>query len=148
MPTLTAQAVQPPAWQPPPVLPLNQKMWDAWEAKCRFEDRHIVSTQLSIIKWVVIMALLATAILWSRLSPYEVVPRFIVAVGSAAAMLRASGRKQYWWSVVFASLVVLYNPVLPVLAFSGDWQRALVVVCVAPFALSLRQAKRKPASHA
>lgn len=130
-------------WQPPPVLPLNGAMWEAWEAKGRFEDRRNAAAQVKAVKWISIVTLLAAAAIWSRLGPYEVVVRFIVAIGAIVSMFSSFRVRNYTLGLIFAALVVVFNPVMPVLAFSSEMQRTLVALCVVPFIASLSWGKRK-----
>jgi hypothetical protein len=79
---------------------------------------------MTAVKSVSIVALLAAAGLWPHGMPYEVVVRFVVAAGALLAVL-----------------ALLYDPVVPVFSFSGDWQRGLVVASALPFVVSFRLAQ-------
>ena len=87
--------------------------------------------------WVSIGGLLATAGLWSHLTPYEVIVRFIVAGTAMVVMFQAFHARHYAVAAVFGGLALLYNPLAPVFSFSGDWQRALVFASTGPFVASL-----------
>jgi hypothetical protein len=89
------------------------------------------------VKIAVIAGLLSAAFLWSRVVPFEVVVRFMVGAGAIAVMIQSLRTGRYVFAAVFAGLVVLFNPIAPVFEFSGDWQRALLVACAAPFVASL-----------
>jgi len=117
--------------------PLDEAAWQAWGAKGRAHDKRGSATQMNVVKWVSIAALLAAAVLWSQLTPYEVVVRFIVAAGAIVVMVQAFQARRYAVASVFGALVLLYNPVAPVFSFSADWQRALVVMSAVPFVASL-----------
>jgi hypothetical protein len=124
-------------WQPPLAKPLDESVWQAWMVKGRAQDRRSSAKRVKAVKWVSAAALLAGAGLWSRLMPYEVVVRFIVAAGAIVVIFQAFHARHYAFAAVFGALALLYNPVMPVFSFSGDWQRAVVAASAAPFAASL-----------
>lgn len=125
----------------------SQIAWDAWVAKGRARDLRSSAARTKAVKWVSIAALLVTAGLWSHLAPYDIMIRFIVAAGAIVVMFQAFHARHFAFGSVFGLLVLLYNPVVPVFSFSGDWQRALVVTSAIPFAVSLGQRKVRPAHH-
>jgi len=134
--------------QPPVSKPLDEGVWQAWVAKgCALEERsHAV--RMKAAKWVSLAGLLlATAVgLWSRLTPYDVSVRFLVAMGAIVLMFQAFHTRNYAFAAVFGALALLYNPVAPVFRFWGEWQRALIVASAVPFVASLtwRNAKLVP----
>jgi hypothetical protein len=89
------------------------------------------------------LLLAAAAGLWSRLTPYDVGVRFLLAAGGIVVMPQSCHTRHYAFAVVFGALALLYNPVTPVFRFSGEWQSALVVASTLPFmwSLSWRNAK-------
>lgn len=87
--------------------------------------------------WVSIAALLAAAGIWSNLPPYEVVVRFVVCIGALTAGFQTYHLRRFAMVGVFALLVGLFNPILPVLNFTGEWQRVVVLASAVPFGLSL-----------
>jgi hypothetical protein len=133
------------AWESPAVKPLDEAVWQAWKAKGRAQDRQGRETRIKALKWGSIGALLALAGLWSQLAPYEIVIRCILAVVAGGMLFEAFNKRQYALGAVFAGLVLLYNPVAPVFEFSGNWQRALVVLSAVPFAASLARRNLKEA---
>lgn len=135
-------------WQPPETKPLDEAMWQAWILKGRERDRRAEIARAKAVEWISILALLAVAGLWSRIAPYGVAVRFIVAAGAIAAMFRAVLVRQYASAVVFAGLAVLYNPLAAVFSLSGDWPRAFVAASAFPFAVSLAFRQRKQAANA
>ena len=124
-------------WESPPVKPLDEAVWQAWKAKGRAQDRKGLETRIKALKWVSIVALLAVAALWSQLTSYEIVIRCVLASAAAGMMFAAFKKRQNALGAVFAGLALLYNPVVPVFVFSGNWQRALVVASAIPFIASL-----------
>ena len=63
--------------------------------------------------------------------------RFVVAAGAIAVMFHTIHAGRYALATVFAAVALLYNPVVPVFSFSGDWPRAVVVASALPFVASL-----------
>jgi hypothetical protein len=88
-------------------------------------------------QWVSIAGLLVAAGLWPLGTPYAVVVRFIVAASAILVMFQAFHARNFIFAAVFGALALLYNPVVPVFSFSGDWQRAVVVASAVPFVASL-----------
>jgi len=52
-------------------------------------------------------------------------------------MFQTSHAHHYAVGAILAALALLYYPVAPILTFSGDWQRALMVASTIPFIVSL-----------
>lgn len=117
--------------------PLDEAVWQAWVEKGGAQDRRGGAARLEAVKSVSIAALLAAVGLWSHLAPYDIVVRFIVAAGAIVVMFHAFHARHYASASVFGSLALLYNPVVPVFSFSGDWQRAVVAASAAPFIASI-----------
>lgn len=137
MSTTSASKVPQTTWAVPDVLPLNQAMWRAWEAKGHYQDREASRAQSKAVYWLAIAALLAATGLWSYLPPYEVVVRFIVCIGALAGAFQSYSLRRYAMLGVFALLTILFNPVLPLFNFTGEWQRVVALLSVLPFGLSL-----------
>ena len=131
------------AREPPPLKASDEAAWQAWVAKGRARERQSNAARVKAVKWVSIAALLVTAGLWSQHATYDVVVRFIVAAGAIVVMLNLFHTRRYTFAAAFGALALLYNPVVPLFSFSGDWQRAVVVASAAPFvaALAWRQLK-------
>ena len=126
-----------PAWESPPVKPLDEAVWQAWQAKGRAQDRKGRETRIKALKWGSLVALVALAALWSQLTSYEILIRCVLAAAAAALMFEAFHKRHYALGAIFAGLALIYNPVAPVFHFSGNWQRALVVASLIPFVTSL-----------
>ena len=89
------------------------------------------------IKWASIIGLLVLGGLWSRVTPFEVVARFIVAAGAIIVMARSLLARHYAVLTVSGALALLYNPLAPVFELSGGWPRAVFVAGAVPFLASL-----------
>jgi hypothetical protein len=124
-------------WEPPPAKALDEGVWQAWVATGRARDRRVNDALVRTAKWVSIAGLLVAAGLWSHLAPYQVVVRFVVAAGATAVMLQAFHARHYAFAAVCGALVLLYNPLAPMVEFSGDWQRAVTAASAVPFVASL-----------
>jgi hypothetical protein len=127
----------PTVWEPPLSRPLDEAVWQAWVGKGRAQDTRSSTARVKAVNWVSIAALLAAAGLWSFHAPYDIVLRFIVAAGAIVVMFHAFHARHYAFAALLGALALLYNPVVPVFSFSGDWQRAVVVASAAPFVASL-----------
>ena len=117
--------------------PLDREVWRAWQEKNRLEERQRAVTRMKTVKWLCIAILIVTAVLFSPLSPYHAVVRFTVAFGALVVMMQELQTRRYAFAVLFAALLLLYNPFVPTFAFSGHWQRLLVFASVLPFLTSL-----------
>ena len=122
---------------PPPARPLDEAVWQAWVAKGRAQDRRSRAAQIKAVKWVSIAGLLAAAVLWSHLAPFEFVVRFLVTASAMVVMFPAFQARHYAVAAVFGALALFYNPVAPAFSFSGDWQRAVVAASAVLFVASL-----------
>lgn len=127
----------PAVWEPPPWEPLDEIVWQAWLAKGIRQDVRNSAARIKAVKWVLLAGLVAVAAFWPLPAPYDIVVRFIVAAGAVVMMFHAFHARRLAFAAVFVALALLYNPVVPVSSFSGDWQRAVVAASAVPFALSL-----------
>ena len=124
-------------WTPPEVKPFQEKVWQAWLAEGRAQERRGHALFLKCVKWMSIVALMAALSRWPHPGPYDTVVRFAVVLGALTMMSQALRSKYYVLAAVFGALVVVYNPVAPLAGFAGNWQSGLVVAAAIPFAASL-----------
>ena len=117
--------------------PLDREVWRAWQRKNRLQEGRRAVTRMKAVKWLCIAILIITAILLSPFSPSYVIVRFAVALGALVVMIQGLHTRHYAFAGLFAVLVFLYNPFVPIFAFSGNWQRWLVFASVLPFLASL-----------
>ena len=135
----SGELLEPREAQPLPLVkPLDQTVWQTWVAKNRAQDRRNNAAFLTGVKCITIAGLLVVAAFWSNLAPFDLPVRFIVAAGATVAMFQAFHARQFVLVALFAAVAVLFNPVAPVLSFSGDWQRAIVLASALPFFVSFR----------
>lgn len=133
--------------EPPLSKPLDEAVWQAWIAKGRAHDRRSRAARVKAVKWVSVAALLVAAGPWSHLATYDVVVRFVVAAGAIVVMLNLFHSKRYAFAAVFGALALLYNPLVSVFSFSGDWQRAVLLASATAFVASFAWAPVRPARN-
>ena len=97
-----------------------------------------------IMKWVSMAALLLTAIFWDVAADYQLVLDFVVCTGAFVVILQAVRAKEYRWAAGFVAIGLLFSPVVPAFKLSGELSLLLVLVCIAPFAVSLAALKTQP----
>jgi len=100
-----------------------------------------------MMKWITMAALLTAAILWRSAANWQF-PQFllgfVVCFGAGVVAIQAFRANRYMWAGGFATIALLFNPLLPVLPFGGEWGRSLVLVSIVPFALSLAALRTQP----
>lgn len=127
--------------------PLEEAVWQAWLRKGRAQDERDSAARITLVKWLAIAVLLASAgLFWDVLATYGVVVKFIVAIAAIALLFQAVRTRNYVMSVLFGIVALLYNPVISVFTFSGEWVRALVFATLIPFIISLAWRNSKIAS--
>ena len=99
----------------------------------------------TIMKWVSIAALLLAAMFWPSAANYQLLLEFVVCVGAMVVVLQAVQTKKYVWAAAFVAMGLLFNPVVPAFTPSGSLLLLMVLVCIAPFAISLAALKTQPA---
>jgi hypothetical protein len=117
--------------------PVDERVWQSWVSKNRAQDRRNNAAFLKGVRCLAIAGLLVVAGFWSHLGSFDLAARFIVATGATVAMFQAFHARQFVFAALFAAVAVLFNPVAPVLSFSGDWQRFIVIASILPFFVSL-----------
>jgi len=137
MPTVVESVKSQSAWASPAARPLDEAVWQAWVAKGRAQERRSSATRIRAVKWASIAGLLGAAVLWSHLAPFEVFVRFLVTASALVLMFQAFQTRYYPFAATFGAVALLFNPVAPAFALSGDWQRAMVVASAVPFIASL-----------
>jgi hypothetical protein len=100
-----------------------------------------------VMKWTTMVALLASAMLW-RSAVNSQLPQFllgfVVCLGAVVVVMQATRVGKYLWASGFAAIALLFNPLVPVLRFDGEWGRWMVLVSIVPFAVSLAALKTQP----
>ncbi len=100
-----------------------------------------------IMKWTTMAALVTAALLWGSAANSQF-PRFllgfVVCFGAGVVVMQAMRAKKYIWAGGFAGIALLFNPLVPVLPFAGEWGRLLVLVSIVPFAVSVAALRTQP----
>src|SRR5438067_528539 len=114
--------------------PLDEVVWQAWVLKGRAQEESSYAARVKAVKWILLAGLLVAAAAGFRpeLAPYDVFTRFFVTAGAMVLMLHAFHGRHYALAAVFGTMAVLYNPVVLLLGFSGDFQRSLVALSAVP----------------
>jgi Family of unknown function (DUF6804) len=90
-----------------------------------------------VMKWVSIAALLVAVLFWNSGANYQLELNLVVSVAAVVVLVQAFQAKKYGWAACFLVIAVLFNPALPVFRLAGGVGLALVVLSIAPFAISL-----------
>ena len=90
-----------------------------------------------MMKWVSIVGLLVAVVFWNPAANYQGELSLVVSVAAAVVLAQAFQVKKYRWAACFFVIAVLFNPALPVFRLAGVLGLALVVLSIAPFAISL-----------
>jgi hypothetical protein len=123
----------------PQSAPLSEAAWQAWLLKGRLrEERNYwrgvkAASSLSLVG----IACAACVSLFPGFGAYDVPIRFAVAIGALALMVHNLHIRRYAFAAAFAALVVLFNPVAPLVDFPGIWGRGLIALSAVPFVASL-----------
>ena len=120
--------------------PLNQIVWRAWLEKNRRQESQRAAARRKVVKWACIGVLLATVVVSSSVFPpyvstYEAMVRFAIGLSALILLLESLRGRQYALMALFAVIVLLFNPLFPVFAFSGNG--AILLASVLPFIASL-----------
>ena len=110
------------------------------------EKQHVVA-RIKTVKWACIGVLMATAVVSSYvLSPnvpaYQAVVRFAIGLGAIVIVFESLRARQYAFTALFAAVILLFNPVIPTFALSGNW--LILLASVLPFVASLVWMKERP----
>lgn len=97
-----------------------------------------------MMKWVSIAALLVAVVLWNSAANYQRELSLVVSAAAVVVLAQAFQVKKYRWAACFLMIALLFNPAVPVFRFAGAVGFALVVVSIAPFAISLIALKPLP----
>ena len=97
-----------------------------------------------VMKSVSITALLLTVVFWSSAANYQLELNLVVSVAAAVVLVQAIQTRKYRWAAGFLMIALLFNPVVPVFRLAGAFGLSLVVLSVAPFAVSLFALRSDP----
>jgi hypothetical protein len=136
--------------------PLDEAVWQAWLKKNLLEERQRATRRIKAVNWACIGLLLVTVVVSSSVSApyvsaYQAAVRVAIGFGAIVMMLASLRTRDYVSTALFTGMVLLFNPLIPAFAFSGNWP--ILLLCVLPFVSSLawmrecaqRAAARTPA---
>lgn len=90
-----------------------------------------------VMKWVSIVTLLLAVVFWHSVSAYQGEFNIVVSVAAAAVLIQAFQAKKYPWAAGFLGIALLFNPAIPLFPLAGGFSLSLVLLAIAPFAISL-----------
>ena len=90
-----------------------------------------------VMKWVSIAALLLAVMFWNSAANYQLELNLVVSAAAAVVLIQAFQAKKYRWAAGFLAIALLFNPAVPVFRLAGNVGLSLVVLSIAPFAISL-----------
>jgi len=90
-----------------------------------------------VMKWISIVALLLAVAFWSSASTYQIELNVVVSMAAVVIAVQAFQTRKYRWAIGFLAIALLFNPAVPVFRLAGSVGIALVVLSIAPFAISL-----------
>lgn len=134
-------------WEIAQSKPLDEAVWQAWLAKGRGREIGNSARRAAAAELVSIAALLAAAGQWSQQAPFDSLVRFIVCACALVVVFHSFHARRYAFAAVFGAMVLLYNPLAPIFAFSGEWQRAVVIASAVPFVTALTWRTEKLAGN-
>ncbi|MFZ0590217.1 MAG: hypothetical protein WAM39_07025 [Bryobacteraceae bacterium] len=120
--------------------PLDDAVWRAWLKKNLLEERQHAAAHIKAVKWACIAVLMVAAVVSSYVftpyvSAYQAVVRFAIGLGGIVIMFESLRARQYAFTALFAAIVLLFNPRLPLFALSGNG--LLLFASMLPFVASL-----------
>ncbi len=133
--------------------PLSETGWQEWLANNRADEIRGGERHMALMQWLAIALFLTVAVFWTLIEPYQRPISFVVALLAFVMTFRALRAHRYIFAFVFATMVVVYNPLFPTFTASGQWERIAVVASITPFLASLVWLKRSssipiPLKHA
>jgi hypothetical protein len=90
-----------------------------------------------VTKWISIAALLFAIVFWNSGANYQLELDLVVSIAAAVVLIQAVQAKKYRWAAGFLAIALLFNPAVPVFRLAGGFSLSLVVLSIAPFAISL-----------
>jgi len=105
--------------------------WRVWQEKGRRRDQEGVDLRAKLTKYATITVLFLAVMGWSYAADYHIFVRFAVCLGAVRIASLAISARKYAWAAAFVATAVLYNPVVPVFALSGNVDLFLVITTLA-----------------
>jgi hypothetical protein len=120
--------------------PLDETVWRMWLKKNLLEESRRAAGRIKAVNWVCIGVLMAAMLVSSYVSmfyvsTYQAIVRLAIGFGGTVMLFESLRTRQYVSAALFAGLVVLFNPVFPAFALSGNWP--ILLASMLPFVASL-----------
>ncbi len=96
-----------------------------------------------IMKWISLFALVGALFFWSPANNYAVFLQFVVCGSASLVAIEAAKSGKHLWTVAFAGLAVLFNPLLTI-TFSHSAFPWLAAFCCSMFLAALIFVKTAP----
>jgi hypothetical protein len=90
-----------------------------------------------LMKWVSITALLLAVVFWRSAPDFQGSLDLVVSGAAAVVLIQAYRAKKYRWAAGFLAVALVFNPAIPVCPLAGVFSLSVVMVAIAPFAISL-----------
>lgn len=97
-----------------------------------------------VMKWFSIVALLSAVVFWNSAPNFQIELNGVVCVAAVMVLIQAIQAKKYRWAVGFLAIALLFNPAVPIFGLAGGLSLSLIVLAIAPFALSLMLLRPSP----
>ena len=97
-----------------------------------------------IMKVASISALLLAALFWTHLSGAELPLRFLVGLSAFLVAMQATRARKSVWAGGFYAVMLLFNPFIGVMTFSGMLPLLAVLAAAAAFSVSLTALRTEP----
>ena len=122
------------------VKPLDEAVWRAWIEKNLEEERSRAAARTRAVNWICIGVLASAVVTSSHLSliyvpAYQAVVRLAIGVGATVIMFDHIRARNRGFTALFAAMVLLFNPLLPVFALSRN--ESTLLASILPFVASL-----------
>lgn len=112
-----------------------------------YKERQRAFARRNAVKWACIGVLLAAVVISSSVwtpyvSTYEAVVKFSIGLGAILLLWESLRVRQYALMILFAAIVLLFNPFLSTFALAGNG--ALLLASMLPFVASLLWSNERP----
>ena len=96
-----------------------------------------------IMKWTSLVVLSGALFLWHPAGGYAVMLQFVLCASATLVAVQAARSNKYLWTIAFAGIAVLFNPLVSISVSRGvfPW---INVLCFTLFLASLRFLKTAP----
>ncbi len=126
--------------------PLDETVWRPWLNKNLLEERQRAAARIKAVTWTCIGILIFSAVASSYIlapyvSTYQTVVRFAIELGAIVIMFESVRTRQYVFTALFATIILLFNPILPTSPLLRSW--LILLAGVLPFVAFLVWMKKR-----